>query len=56
MSLAGEQFLQARLVPEWPVGLGLIVGQRFLEPFGLVPLILGCLVEGAQRVLDTCRR
>jgi hypothetical protein len=47
-----EQFLEARLVLERPVGLDLIVGQRFLEPFGLAPLILDGLVECAQRVFD----
>ena len=37
---------------ERPVGLGLVIGQRFLEPLGLAPLIFGGLIEGAQRVLD----
>jgi hypothetical protein len=53
LALAHEQLLEARIVLERPVGLGLIVGQRFLQPLDLVPLIHGSLVEGAQRVFDT---
>ncbi len=48
LGLAGEQYLEARFVLKRPVGLAPAIGQRFLEP-----LVLGGLVEGAQRVLDT---
>lgn len=52
LGLAGEQFLQARCVLEWPVGLGLIVAQRFFQPFDTVPFIVGRLVERTKRVFD----
>ncbi len=52
LGLAREQFLEARLVLEGPVGLGLIVAQRFLQPFDTMLFVLGSLVEGAQRVFD----
>jgi len=42
-----------RFIFEWPAGLGLAVGLRLLQPFDLVPFVLGGLVEGAKRVLDT---
>ena len=46
LGLAGEQFLEPRLVLEWPVGLGLIVGQRFFQPFDPVPFVLGASCRG----------
>jgi len=43
LGLPGEQFLQARLVLEGQVRLGLVIGQRFFEPLGLAPFVLGGL-------------
>ena len=35
LGLARQQFLQPRLVLEGPLGLGLIVGESFVEPLQL---------------------
>jgi hypothetical protein len=52
LDLAGQQFLQPRLVLEGPLGLGLIVGESFVEPLQLLLFFRGGTIEGAQRVLD----
>jgi hypothetical protein len=50
LGLARQQILQARLVLEGPVGLGLIIGEGFSQP--LLLLVIGSPIEGSQRLLD----
>jgi hypothetical protein len=50
LGLARQQFLQPRLVLEGPLGLGLIVGESFVEPLQLLLLVCGNL----SRVRSVC--